>query len=1022
VASIYQSKGPGVQLKGPEVTPGFRPVEASDQSRQILEKAASDFQRSKADITALSEFSGTLNKFLYEQVAARNKQDFDEELALVLSGDRTPDPQALQEYKQKAQVLQTAAGVEAEAVADTEEVSPALANTLLTRSPAVNGWKRYARAVGLVQLTAASTPLLLQEFMESDEPTVPIMRDGAMVLISPKEAGYSGDMAEIAAAQRVGLQQIIANAGLSGINPVILAEHLTPTVMKTQMAMATTRAAEVRKFKQEEAVEETHATMGHRIALLEDTDAAGMQALWQESTKNLAISGGMERGASNKLVAESLIRHIKALKNDKLLETFAATPLIASQPNGITVGERYRDLFESASREMESYEETLQARAKKAQDDQVADVLSAHNLILATPGATKEQIAQSFAITTEQLRAIGTPSSLNELIKLEQRGQNYNPLMAQMLQADIAAGVPHTAQSIQRLAVEGVITQEEAAGLTKVLPTSASQEKVNGMAAEILSQAKGQLQFVIADLGITQTDGASIIASFSGQMADEVKASLQQMLIANPDMSNAEMRQFYLSEIQALSRQPRFRPEIDSNGQIKVTNLEPNARVLSFNNPTTGQKVRDMSQAPAAVVQSTRANTVRDYLISPQELTQNAQAFVQGGLPTPRVRALMSVTGKDWQTFLRDQHNVRGLPFTNMSQAQASQAAQQRRALAPAAAALLVNPNADPLQRVRAWNDINAARIRQQRAAEERSFGKSTGPVDFDAAYNALVGKESGGDPSVLNRSGSGATGLGQVMPENIGPWTEKWLGRRMTQEEFRRNPEAQRRVVTAQFRQNINDQIAAGHSPEIALRRAAAIWYSGRAELHTDTKPQSWNGNRYPSVKEYADDIVRRYNSNRQGSFSGARGGRANFTPQNVQSIRIETPGPNFQPGMDLWFADKNFGAVLPGRVKEIRMNNGNYGNMIVVESTDPATGDKVDVVYAHLDSVGVREGERIRPGTIIGRQGGTGRVRSADGTIASVDFLSPAPRGSNAMTPYRGWKQLSNRIKQRIESGTFL
>ena len=36
-----------------------------------------------------------------------------------------------------------------------------------------------------------------------------------------------------------------------------------------------------------------------------------------------------------------------------------------------------------------------------------------------------------------------------------------------------------------------------------------------------------------------------------------------------------------------------------------------------------------------------------------------------------------------------------------------------------------------------------------------------------------------------MNASGSGATGLGQVMPENIGPWTNKYLGYRMTQEEF---------------------------------------------------------------------------------------------------------------------------------------------------------------------------------------------------------------------------------------------
>jgi murein DD-endopeptidase MepM/ murein hydrolase activator NlpD len=485
--------------------------------------------------------------------------------------------------------------------------------------------------------------------------------------------------------------------------------------------------------------------------------------------------------------------------------------------------------------------------------------------------------------------------------------------------------------------------------------------------------------------------------------------------------SPAEVRDFIRTRAEALSKQKRFTPEIKDGRVVPKAALEQSSRINRFLNPVTGNMTADFTRATPAQVQSSRPAANLDLLISSQELAQNQQAFLQGGAPTPRVRALMTATGKDWGTFLRDQSRAYGTPFTNMSQAQAAATAQQRRALAPAAAAILTNPNATPQQRVRAWNDINAARQRAAQAAASRTTpGGTTGPIDFNAAYDALVGKESGGDPSILNRDGSGATGLGQVMPENIGPWTERWLGRRMTQDEFRRNPEAQRRVVSAQFRQNINDQLAAGHSPEMALRRAASIWYSGRPELHNDTKPQSWNGRPYPSIKEYVDDVVDRYQRGRQ-SFSGARGGRANFTTQNVQSIRIETPGQSFQPGMDLWFADKNFGAVLPGRVKEVRMNNGNYGNMLVVESISPITGEKVDVLYSHFDSIGVKEGDRITPGMILGRQGGTGRVRSADGTIASIDFLTPAPKGSNSMTPYRQWRQLAERIKRQIESGTF-
>jgi hypothetical protein len=976
------------------------------------------------DIESFKGLSQTLNTFLFEQAEKHNENEMKLGIAEVLNGNLTVKPEYIQKFQEDLGQLASAAVGEAEfsdQVADN--VSPIVAAQHRTTSPALKGWRAYGNAIGKSKKAAAGAQMFLQEFMESDQEVVPLQgEDGTPRLLRPRDARTPG---EIAAALAVGQQMMVDQYGLHAINPLLIAEHVTPTVMAIRESIMANRVAEARKEMQAEAIEEVHTRIGSEVLLLNDQDPNSIQTFWQETTLALRINGGMKQGEANETVIKSFIEHVDATGRRELLQALAATPLIADQPNGPTVGDRFRPLFERANRTIDAYEDSLREKAEKEQDDAADDLLSAHQLLLTTPGVTPDQVSSSWAATTEGLRALasqGSKRAINSLGSLMQQGENYNPFLAADLARDIANGIYHDPAQIDELVRLGRISSQEASSIKDRLPSSASAEKAKGMKPEIKRLVQGLFKAQFAEGGINPTDAASVFALLEGQMTDELTTALQQILIRNPDMSDGEMRDFIQKQSTALAASPRFRVELDDKtGMPKAPNLDTSNRVLRFTNPTTGQQLQDFSRATPAQVQSSRPVASRDYLINPQELAQNQQSYLQGGAPTPRVRALMAATGKDWQTFLRDQSKAYGTPFTQMSQANAAKAAQQRRSLAPGAAAVLTNPNATAQQRVRAWNDINAARTRASQREAWDSSGKTTGPIDFNAAYNALVGKESGGDPSVLNRSGSGATGLGQVMPENIGPWTERWLGRRMTQEEFRRNPEAQRRVVTAQFRQNINDQIAAGHSPEVALRRAAAIWYSGRPELHTSTKPQSWNGNRYPSVKEYADDIVRRYNSNRQGSFSGARGGRANFTPQNVQSVRIETPGPNFQPGMDLWFADKNFGAVLPGKVKEIRMNNGNYGNMIVVESMDPATGDKVDVVYAHLDSIGVREGERIRPGTIIGRQGGTGRVRSADGTIASVDFLSPAPRGSNSMTPYRGWQQLSSRIKQQIESGTF-
>lgn len=122
-------------------------------------------------------------------------------------------------------------------------------------------------------------------------------------------------------------------------------------------------------------------------------------------------------------------------------------------------------------------------------------------------------------------------------------------------------------------------------------------------------------------------------------------------------------------------------------------------------------------------------------------------------------------------------------------------------------------------------------------------------------------------------------------------------------------------------------------------------------------------------------------------------------------------------QPGVDLWFESKRFPAVLDGVVKDVSREPG-YGNYIVIESTDPNTGMKVDVLYAHLaDGIALRPGQQIYAGDIIGTQGGTGNVRSADGTIASIDFLAPAPRGSKSIAPYSGFNRLRRWVVQQLQ-----
>lgn len=139
-------------------------------------------------------------------------------------------------------------------------------------------------------------------------------------------------------------------------------------------------------------------------------------------------------------------------------------------------------------------------------------------------------------------------------------------------------------------------------------------------------------------------------------------------------------------------------------------------------------------------------------------------------------------------------------------------------------------------------------------------------------------------------------------------------------------------------------------------------------------------------------------------------------YAPQ-VSSITYDTG----QPGIDVFFEDHNFPAVLPGIVKDtgyqVNANGSGYGHYLVIESIDPATGEPVDVLYGHLPTAPTQSrGQSIGLGEIIGKQGGTGSVQSYDGTIASIDFLAPAPPGSGSMTPYRHYDSLRRTIASQL------
>jgi hypothetical protein len=138
----------------------------------------------------------------------------------------------------------------------------------------------------------------------------------------------------------------------------------------------------------------------------------------------------------------------------------------------------------------------------------------------------------------------------------------------------------------------------------------------------------------------------------------------------------------------------------------------------------------------------------------------------------------------------------------------------------------------------------DVAKAKQQQAAQGGG-----GPSEIDAFIGALIGQESGGDPNVTNVD-SGAMGLGQIMPENWGPWAAE-AG--VDSRDF--SPANQMRVI--------KHKIAQYYEAYGNWRDVAVAWYGGAGGVQRIRAGGGYNDeDGYPSLHEYANSVLAKMNT----------------------------------------------------------------------------------------------------------------------------------------------------------------
>lgn len=160
------------------------------------------------------------------------------------------------------------------------------------------------------------------------------------------------------------------------------------------------------------------------------------------------------------------------------------------------------------------------------------------------------------------------------------------------------------------------------------------------------------------------------------------------------------------------------------------------------------------------------------------------------------------------------------------------------------------------------WDDVETPK------SDELEFDWSDVPAPkpknrtqslLDQMRDAIAAQESGSNYNVRPNGRTGALGMYQVLPGNVPVWTQKHLGKRLTPEQFAKDPDAQDRVFNAEMGSYLEraQQLNPDADDDTIQRMGAAGWYAGPGKMDRHNDRKRFRPNE-PSIGEYADIMLK--------------------------------------------------------------------------------------------------------------------------------------------------------------------
>ena len=795
MASIYESQGPQVALTGPSSQGGFQPGQAYDASSIML-------RQSERDLNAFAQFSESLTGFLQDKAKKKNEEEYQLGLAEVIDGTVTPTPTQTDQYQASATLLQDAASADNQVSNElSNQGQLAAGQQFKAQSQAISGWRSYGRAVGSAKQVATNAQSFFLTWMENSKDKVVPTPDGRM--ISPAEA-KSPD--EIQAALAVGQQTLIKQSNIRNINPVIIAEHLAPTIQAVKGQMfANKLSSEVRKAK-ETAVSDITGVVRSEFSN-PDLDIEGMAESFQRNVRAFEIEGGLSRGAASDTVIQEALDSIATLPEEQatlMLEKLSQVRKIANDPNSLSLGSAYANMFGKTLDTIEGRVEAEEAKNERKlgkQAEQAWGLLKKAEQDATLPAGELQALRKQTIGILGQLADQGSTDALKYRTELLADPINVDYTLYRQLREGIAQGKRPSDTQLQSYIQSGKLSPEMGRELG-VYATSSDQGDFKKQFGPSISDAvkaklKGEGAISLDPFNRPETNVLHV-EQVTNDLVANVYRWRQSQIAKGQTPDDNDINQFVINELpRTIGRYFQQNPNTKAwttRPLSRNPSLTPNQIKSSLSGP-----VRDASGFNPRTIQLRSYNGGSTVIMSKAEVEDNIQRMASNQPMTRRASQLANSQGGPVQ-LLTNQAKHYGIDTKPILSSPEAQRLSQYSAAAPWATQRYNAAGGNYRQQMFQLQRIVEAQARAANAGKGPAptvtvksgpsvgtkdlikLGLSQGLTPEKAITMAAVALgESGGRPGAHNpnrSTGDNSYGLWQInMIDELGPERARALG-----------------------------------------------------------------------------------------------------------------------------------------------------------------------------------------------------------------------------------------------------